>query len=152
MVGGVKVCLVFYRCAPCSVVRESTQFGTFDVVGRTAVGHRVLQMLLTAVVVARRRFRLGRQWGSDANVERCRRSARGRRHRRRSSLILVCGTQRHIDKFAHDHGHSVLHQVENVLAVIEETDQMEGAERSDTPQSQIANHHRTLKMDEIIQN
>jgi hypothetical protein len=29
---------------------------------------------------------------------------------------------------------------------------MEGAERSGTPQSQIANHHRTLKMDEIIQN
>jgi hypothetical protein len=46
---------------------KSTQFGTFDVVGRTAVGHRVLQMLLTAVVVARRRFRLGRQRSSDAD-------------------------------------------------------------------------------------
>jgi hypothetical protein len=77
---------------------------------------------------------------------------RGRRHRRRSCLVLVFGTQRHVDKFARHHGHSMLHQVENVLAVIEETDQMEGAERSGTPQSQIANHHRTLKMDEIIQN
>ena len=54
---------------------------------------------------------------------------RGRRHRRRSCLVLVFGTQRHVDKFARHHGHSVLHQVENVLAVIEETDQMEGAER-----------------------
>ena len=67
--------------------------------------------------------------------------------------ILTRPTQRHVDKFDRDHGHSVLHQVENVLAVIEETDQMEGAEQSATPpQSQIANHHRTLKMDEIIQN
>jgi hypothetical protein len=27
-------------------MRESTQFGTFDVVGRTDVGHRVLLLLL----------------------------------------------------------------------------------------------------------
>ena len=74
---------------------------------------------------------------------------RGRRHRRR---ILPRPPQRHVDKFARHHGHSVLHQVENVLAVVEETDQMEGAEQSATHQSQIANHHRTLKMDEIIQN
>ena len=49
------------------LVSKSTPFGTFDVVGRTDVGHRVLQMLLTAVVVARRRFRLGRQRSSDAD-------------------------------------------------------------------------------------
>lgn len=30
--------------------RESTQFRPFDVVGGTAVGHRVLQMLTTVVV------------------------------------------------------------------------------------------------------
>jgi hypothetical protein len=46
---------------------KSTPFETFDVVGRTAVGHRVMQMLLTAVVVARRRFKMGRQRSSDVD-------------------------------------------------------------------------------------
>ena len=82
-------------------------------------------MLLTAVVVAHDD---DLDW-ADSGVEMSTIRYRGRRHRRRSCLVLVFGTQRHVDKFARHHGHSVLHQVENVLAVIEETDQMEGAER-----------------------